>query len=328
MMKMTMMMMNKGTGAIKDKKDKRDYKYQSHVIAMGISPFDWDKGYDVEEVIGKKIEVKDQGSSGSCGGQAWAYYGQVLDDDHDEKSAKFIYSHTFVKPAGSDGRTNCNYVIKNGWGVEKLTTSYENGKPPTEEFMQRVSDITEEAYKQALTDKGLSYTNVNVNIDDIAVAIRENKGCIVGITGENNGTWLSKFPSPPDVIDRNSWNHWIYVGKALIIDGKKYIGFINSWGDECGEKGWQYISEDYVKYPSVWSVWTMVYNYNKYIFTQFLKKGSRGDEVKQLQLKLGGLVVDGIFGNKTRLAVIAFQIKNLLVPDGLVGPKTRAALNK
>lgn len=322
------MMMNKGTGAIRDKKDKRDFKYASHVVAMGIQPFDWEKGYDIESVIGKKLEVKDQGSSGSCGGQAWGYYGQALDDDHDQKSAKFIYSQTFVKPAGSAGRTNCDLVIKKGWGTEALTPSYNNGLPPTEEFMQSPQDITPEAYKQALTDRGLSYANVEITIDDIAVAIRENKGCILGIDGKNNGTWMSKYPTPPDKIDKDTWSHWIYAGKVLTKKGKKYIGFINSWGDDCGDHGWQYISEDYLKYPFVWSCWTMVYNYNKFVFTKFLKYGSRGDEVKQLQIKLGGLTVDGIFGNKTRLAVIAFQIKNLLVPDGLVGPKTRAALNK
>jgi len=36
--------------------------------------------------------------------------------------------------------------------------------------------------------------------------------------------------------------------------------------------------------------------------------------------------VDGIFGSKTRTAVISFQKKNGLTADGIVGPKTLAAL--
>ena len=36
--------------------------------------------------------------------------------------------------------------------------------------------------------------------------------------------------------------------------------------------------------------------------------------------------VDGIYGPKTKAAVVAFQKKNKLVPDGIVGPKTLAAL--
>lgn len=71
----------------------------------------------------------------------------------------------------------------------------------------------------------------------------------------------------------------------------------------------------------------------KYNFTQLLKFGSLGDEVKELQKFLnnagyGPLVVDGIFGPKTKAEVIKFQIANGLVGDGIVGPLTRAVLNK
>jgi len=71
----------------------------------------------------------------------------------------------------------------------------------------------------------------------------------------------------------------------------------------------------------------------KFIFTLFLKQGSFGNEVMELQKFLnasgyGTLVLDGKFGPKTNAAVIKFQIANGLVGDGLVGPKTRAVLNK
>ena len=57
-----------------------------------------------------------------------------------------------------------------------------------------------------------------------------------------------------------------------------------------------------------------------------LRKGSKGDEVKQLQTLLEGLTVDGIFGVKTRAAVIAYQSANGLDADGIVGPLTWAKL--
>lgn len=62
-----------------------------------------------------------------------------------------------------------------------------------------------------------------------------------------------------------------------------------------------------------------------------LKAGSTGSEIHLLQSELQALnykvgPVDGIFGPKTKAAVIAFQRdKNLLV-DGIVGPQTQAAL--
>jgi putative chitinase len=52
-----------------------------------------------------------------------------------------------------------------------------------------------------------------------------------------------------------------------------------------------------------------------------LKIGSKGDDVKKLQSKLG-LGADGIFGKDTEESVKSFQLKNGLTPDGLVGEGT------
>jgi putative chitinase len=52
-----------------------------------------------------------------------------------------------------------------------------------------------------------------------------------------------------------------------------------------------------------------------------LKIGSRGDDVKKLQSKLG-LGSDGIFGKGTEEAIKSFQTKNGLTPDGIVGEGT------
>lgn len=50
-----------------------------------------------------------------------------------------------------------------------------------------------------------------------------------------------------------------------------------------------------------------------------------GDDVKQLQRSLG-IPVDGYFGARTKNAVIGFQREHRLQVDGIVGPKTWAAL--
>lgn len=59
-----------------------------------------------------------------------------------------------------------------------------------------------------------------------------------------------------------------------------------------------------------------------------LKKGSKGEAVKDLQRLLGGLAVDGDFGPKTDAAVRAFQKANGLTVDGKVGPYTWGVLEK
>jgi putative chitinase len=52
-----------------------------------------------------------------------------------------------------------------------------------------------------------------------------------------------------------------------------------------------------------------------------LKIGSKGEDVKKLQAKLG-LGVDGIFGKDTEESVKSFQTKSGLTPDGIVGEGT------
>tara|TARA_R110000868_G_scaffold7731_4_gene40994 strand:+ start:1454 stop:2281 length:828 start_codon:yes stop_codon:yes gene_type:complete len=52
-----------------------------------------------------------------------------------------------------------------------------------------------------------------------------------------------------------------------------------------------------------------------------LKKGSKGEEVKQLQSKLG-LGADGVFGSGTETAVKKWQAANGLTADGVVGEGT------
>lgn len=62
-----------------------------------------------------------------------------------------------------------------------------------------------------------------------------------------------------------------------------------------------------------------------------IRQGSSGTEVKTMQKKLKNWgyyngAVDGIFGAQTKKAVMDFQRKNGLAADGVVGPKTLAAL--
>ncbi|MCL4066832.1 N-acetylmuramoyl-L-alanine amidase [Pseudomonas sp. GX19020] len=56
-----------------------------------------------------------------------------------------------------------------------------------------------------------------------------------------------------------------------------------------------------------------------------IRQGSTGPHVRELQASLG-VAADGIFGPKTRAALIAFQSRRQLLPDGICGPMTWAAL--
>jgi putative chitinase len=71
-----------------------------------------------------------------------------------------------------------------------------------------------------------------------------------------------------------------------------------------------YISDDPSGYITV-----------KKTFIMLLKVGSKGDDVKKLQEKLG-LGADGVFGAGTEKAVKEWQAKNGLTADGIVGDGT------
>ena len=240
-----------------------------------------------------------------------------------EKSAKFIYCQTVVKGGGSDGRTNSQLTINKGVSQESLCSSYKPDGTCDETWMT-TNDISSQAFKDALLNEEKSYFNVNTDINSIAQAVRDNNGVVIGVTGQNNGTWLSTYPAVPT---KGEWNHWLYAGKAKLINGVKYIGFINSWGITVGDKGWQWIPEAYFNGTWIWSGWTEVFNVViPFTFTKTLRMGDTGLDVKMLQTKLG-IPADGKFGKQTQATVIAFQKTHNLTPDGIVGPKTNAVLN-
>jgi peptidoglycan hydrolase-like protein with peptidoglycan-binding domain len=63
-----------------------------------------------------------------------------------------------------------------------------------------------------------------------------------------------------------------------------------------------------------------------------IREGARGEPVRRAQRALhrtggfGDVLVDGVFGPDTRRKVEAFQHSSRLVADGVVGPRTWAAL--
>ncbi len=61
-----------------------------------------------------------------------------------------------------------------------------------------------------------------------------------------------------------------------------------------------------------------------------LRRGAKGELVEQIQTKLGVTPADGDFGPRTEAEIRSFQAKYVEgeVPDGIVGPKTWAALDK
>jgi hypothetical protein len=357
-----------GTGGLIDRVDSRDYEWSE--VGFSQPPFDWDKGYDVEVELAKKVgnplfklPVKDQNSSGSCGGQAWATYDSVLEamitGSFEERSAKYIYAQTYVPGGGSYGRDNAKILVEQGVCRETVLPSYQNGLPPSESFITQGIDITPEARQDAKPSSTVSYSQTGTDIDSIAQAIKCNSGVVIGISGSNNGTWKSDNPRPPKV-DEVVWRHWMYFGKAKLINGVKTIIGLNSWG-LVGDKGWQSLTEEYTNTrftinpltrrvtavgtgeTAIFSGWTHTINpaptlVFQHHFNTNITYQQSGEEVKALQnvLRLEGffpLAPTGLYGNITSQAVLQFRqkygISSATDPFGhSVGPLTRTKLNQ
>ncbi|TCP68580.1 peptidoglycan recognition protein family protein [Baia soyae] len=74
--------------------------------------------------------------------------------------------------------------------------------------------------------------------------------------------------------------------------------------------------------------WKSMFNNSNVYPGKLIRRGSKGDVVRAIQKKLGGLIVDGVFGVKTEVAVKAFQRKKGLAVDGIVGLQTWNVLFK
>jgi len=169
-----------------------------------------------------------------------------------EFSPRDLYSHIYLPQGGAYIMNGGLRIRNNGILPNEQLPPYWSGKPnpATEEVMRdKGLEGGKESGDNAHPDiynslrqlvKGGSVESVSYDIDSIAIAIRDNYGCVIGVYGENNGTWLTKFPR----VGAIRWGHAVYAIGAIYINGKKYIIIINSWGN-IGEGGYQFLGEEW-----------------------------------------------------------------------------------
>jgi hypothetical protein len=336
-------------GAHPRRLDPRDYPYTPLEVAEAAAPFEWQVGTGPDPALVQLLTIKNQGQSGSCGGQAFSYYGQrlraVYAGDMRSRSAKYLYSQVYVPGGGSSDRDLANLAIKQGFGLESDTPSMQGSFPPSESFMERPQDITALARIGAAKDQAsFAYAFPTIDLESVAQAASACFGVVLGIHGTNNGTWLSAEPKPPKTSE-DVWSHYMYAAQPQIYNGKKGLWCAQSWGTGAGLNGWQFIDEGYFASGAIWGAIVLIYNPApiqppQHTFTVDIKEGQTGDEVTALQQYLAydgefSLKPTGTFGPITAGAVLQFQLKYGLASvatleelgGSVVGPATRAKLN-
>ena len=251
-----------GTGFVPERERDTDY-----IFCGREDDFDWDKGFDIEEKIKKELgsysyqlKPNHQLRSYSCVAQAWDKYGEIKYLLHEKNeinfSPRWIYSNIHLPNGGAKIYSGGRWVRDHGLLPEDIFPSL----PMTEEHLRDKGPYKDgkgpdfELWQQ-LMSKGKLFS-VWRSVDLFAKAIRENDGLVFGVGGCNNGTWRKEFPKPPRSLNDVQWGHAIYAGKAKKINGKKYIGILNSWGEKTGDKGWQWLGEDYINKTFAYTGWT------------------------------------------------------------------------
>ena len=209
-------------------------------------PFDWSVGHN--SISKFNIPIKDQGTSGSCGGQAGSYAMAILkallSGEYNEISARSIYSIIFYPQGGTTTTSIENVFLRDGAMPEVQVPSYPNSEQWLEDTTWRTADYI----KQALANDGYKSISVHRDINSVAEAIRDYGVVILQVDGQNGNTpdWLSVNPCPPNSNNSNpTWSHFVCAVSAQLVNGVPTITFLNSWGNSVGASGAQNFTQSY-----------------------------------------------------------------------------------
>jgi len=218
------------------------------------------------------------------------------------------------------------------------TTEYDRYLPYSEYIkkLQAIPDAEIEALKLLCVDKISGYASVDIfDTQKLAKAIVESEGGILCRYNCGDTWWKS-------INGTVSWNeHDISPlrypnpatsGHAIIMNKFDYSvpnlqTLANTWGTDYARKGCIDINHNNYGMTEAWTILSFTPEI-KFKFTRTLKFGMRGEDVKELQRRLGVPMITGFFGLLTKQAVKNYQYTNLLVEDGIVGKFTRDILNK
>lgn len=296
---------------------------------------------------------KNQAGSFSCVIQALAK--QLAVDELQENGAyrelgpRSIYPYVYLPDGGSSSITATTWAKNHGMTLESLLP----GDKYNEQAMRSDQGYLKDAKLIATIYKPDSFVECNADFETIASILQgfRNQGIKKVITtsliGQDNGSWFSTMPVPPkNPSNLSPWYHRVSITDFGLIGGKKVLAFDNSWGEGPGNKGQQFLTQDYAPF-----LYGGIYTLNRpddfqqqglqiqpptYTWNVDLAFGSAGPDVTALQQALQSLGMfpissvvkpTGMFFGVTQKGVQLFQAAFGLPITGIVDAITRAKLN-
>ncbi len=316
------------TGCLEDTRttEEKQKDWYKDIVAGSL---DW-KEKDFNDI--KVFKVRDQKQSLSCVAQTMATMAGI--ENYLEEGLFIDFSASFpYRKRSNQGGGMIGVEALDVW--RKLGITLEEIMPSQNLSEAEINSIpyTKSANETAKVFRIKDFYQLNFDIDAIAQIME---------SGRKNGvakplmTWFmfprkewnskpKKSTSTSDIV-----HHSVTSIDYGMMNGKKGIFVQDSWGlHSTTVNGLRFISEDYLSRMTFCAYVNDLFNdhqTNKEVkITRTLKKGMKGEDVKELQ-KLLKINADGIFGRQTEKAVKSFQLENGLVSDGIVGQKTIAKL--
>jgi hypothetical protein len=199
-----------GKGLKRQPLDNRDYKYSRIMSAV---PVDWSV-----EFRNAEPPDSDQGTAGRCVAEAASYFHWELKGER--FSPRDIYSQVYLPGGGAYMRDGARIICSVG-----QQTLAECGDPsPNNESNNRIKCGNPEL---ALDGLEASYFSVDAkSIEAVAIAIRDDRGCDIGVQGDDIGWQDIVNPEPPV---NPEWGHALHLFGFHLHNGQKCVIAKSSW---------------------------------------------------------------------------------------------------
>jgi hypothetical protein len=226
-----------GKGAIPDKPDPRDFKFEE---VMGAAQVDWSKPFQLP-----RPPANDQGISDSCVPHAWSYYHWQLHGKNYSRRDLFV---RIALDYGAQIRDGGWQTVNNGQATKDEVS---DPSPQTPQNMRDKSGTKQEFRDD---DKEKEYRVIqDGSIDGVALAIEQGKGVVFGVIGTNPGWQDLTNPRPP-LQSEAQWGHALYALGHHLHNGLKCILAMPSWaGVEL-----HHIKENYFESGNTFNAWTLI----------------------------------------------------------------------
>lgn len=233
------------SGAIKDNKDRRDYRI------AGVTK----KTVDIpkqEFMLEEPFSVKYQHRRPSCTSQAQSHHKERQEGR--ASSARMIMALTkdFEGNSNEGARTRNTFIIANKYGVCAEELYPEPGFNMSWREYIDIGQIPQKCYDDAKGHKSMSYWRVNKNFNEIKSVLLQHKSSIVC-----SMEWFSEFNRPANGVLKSNFANSV-GGHAVDLVGwndfEEWVAFKNSFDENWGDGGFFYMPFSIFD-RLIWDLW-------------------------------------------------------------------------